>query len=373
MQKRFGWMFAVLSAALLLLIGVVQGQESSAPDAPRPPHVVINMTDSSATLSRMGWSTLAPVAVGMEVQTTDLIDPGIGEVTVLCADLQIVVIFAVASPPNCNDDVTGPDFAIPVRRGGQRTPNVAYLISPRFYVLSEQPNLRWASVPDAASYTVQLISGGRAVWSSPIIVTEARLDFPPDQSPLTPGIYTVNITAINASGASVSTAETPPPTFIVLQTEDRAKITDTLASVSFPARIDSSELAFSRAVYYAQYKLYSEAIDLIAPYLSSESGSPLANSPFPYLTLGDWYAELNLLTEAAAAYEVAITKAGEQANTLCSARAYDRLSEVITDDALKACHLKRARQYYETIGDQDAVTLMGEKLAALGAVDSACP
>lgn len=319
-----------------------------------PAHIVIEVI-GDVSINREEWNDdiWEPVTVGLNVRSKDRINPhASGQVIVLCANLKIDLIVKTRRTPDCGGDVEPPRFPIPITdvRSVSIQADSLYLISPRQRILNRIPAFRWTSISGAASYSITILRSSSLVFTESGIV-DTTFIYPGN---LDPALYTVTITAFNSANSEITDNARTPNSFTVVDASAEG-FTD-FSDVQMPDVRTPEMLVYAKAMYYADFGLYSEAIDLLAPYLATSAQSnPLKQSPFIYWQFGNWHVALNLLNEAEDVLNIGMKVAVQQQSEFSKALIHESLSKVYQAPETIVYHLEEARSFYENIGDLSRV------------------
>lgn len=294
-------------------------------------------------LKRKSLPNYHPTAVGAVLCLGDLLQPAKGaRVMVQCAEPNQnpwTVPDGVPSgaaigcrPPNEPiHTITGP--ITPTR--DPLASRIPYIISPNnTWLLNALPTLRWQAVPGATSYTVR-VSGPGVNWETEVSTTTVVYPGKPPLKPVEEG-YLLMVEANNGESPAKAT-------FGLL---DENKVTRVRAAALALDRQNLADEAKTLALadLYIGQELIAEAIDLLEGLVAKGSKTAAV-----YYTLGDLYAQVELLRQAEENYLKAVELATTAKDIEGQAAAAARLGEVYAalGNSDKASHwLKEAQKSF---------------------------
>lgn len=300
-------------------------------------------------LKRQGRPDYHSTAVGGVLCLGDLLRPAKGSrVTVHCADpTQNLWTVPDGVPSGAAIGCREPDEPIHTITGPitpTRDPlagRIPHIISPNStLLLNDKPTLRWQAVPGASSYTVR-VSGPRVNWETEVSTTEVVYPGEPPLKSVEEG-YLLTVEADNS--------ESPAKATFGLLDENKAQgvrvAAERIARQNQNLADEAKTLAL--ADLYIGQELIAEAIELLE--VAVAKGSKTAAV---YYTLGDLYAQVELLRQAEGNYLKAVELATTAKNIEGQAAAAARLGEVYAalGNSDKASRwLKEAQDRYQVLG-----------------------
>ena len=176
---------------------------------------------------------------------------------------------------------------------GGSDPQIPYVISPRkTWLLSNQPTLRWNSVPGTTRYVLQ-IEGKGVNWKQEVDGTQTQFVYPGDQPLMAAENYTLTVEAINdETGESV---EDIGLEFSLLSPEYAQSLQQTIQPITKQNLPKESEVVALVNIYLQEdYELFAEAIEQLEMLVDDDSQTSTV-----YNNLGALYGHvgLNLLAE----------------------------------------------------------------------------
>lgn len=352
-MRRLTLVIIVLSIAALVLGGCGGGEES--PPSPRGNQVnLLVSTEGTIRLKREGWNDYVPVAFGVLVRSTDLVEVD-GSALLLCADLSLEQVTRPGRQPCPVEggwlEYNGGRFESSQRGSASEVP---YILYPRnTLVLDPHPLLRWRDT-DAGSYTVSIVSGGEQVWSQSD-VAGGEIQYPDDAPALQPGSDYLLVVQDDDGNSS---QEDPARGlgFQVLSEAERAAIAARRDDILALDGLDEPARHLALAVYYAGLDLGGGRGLWGDAWLLLESVARAQDTPAVRLLLGDMSAAIKLPHEAETAYQAALQSAEVLGDLESQAAAHAGLWRVtgVQD------HLKQALALCEELGDERCIeTLTG--------------
>lgn len=322
------------------------------------------------TLQRQGWPQPLAIAAWTPLQDGDRlrVDNG-SQATIVCADRSLASVQPGGAGSLCNvvDNTlvfAGGGISV-VRSAGDIT--IPRVIAPRgTRSLTTTPALRWTSVDGAESYTVAVRQGKETIWSRTVTDTTS-LVYPSDAPPLERGqAYRAIVTT---SGGPEET--TPGLGFTVL-TEAEAQQIETEAQRVRALGLDSFTTELLLANFYAQNNLIAEAFAQLDQALTTARTNGNVNGESVTLrTQGDLYATIGLPNQAIDPYRRALADAQSLGDRLAEADTYRALGDAYSvlggaDNQEQAReNLRQALRLYEEIGDAQQVEAIQLRLDEL--------
>jgi hypothetical protein len=298
-------------------------------------------------LKRQKWLDYHPTAVGAVLCLGDLLRPAKGSrVMVHCADPnQNLWTVPDGVPSGAAIGCREPDEPIYTITGPitpTRDPlagRIPHIISPNStLLLNDKPTLRWQAVPGASSYTVR-VSGPRVNWETEVSTTEVVYPGEPPLKSLEEG-YLLTIEADNG--------ESPAKATFGLLDENKAQGVRVAAERIARQNLDDDAKTLALADLYIGQELIAEAIELLEAAVAKGSKTAAV-----YYTLGDLYAQVELLRQAEGNYLKAVELATTAKDIEGQAAAAARLGQVYAalGNSDKACRwLKKAQDRYQVLG-----------------------
>lgn len=324
---------------------------------------VIGALEGTARVQRAGWSRFGPALFGTALHYGDLLrlEPG-ARVTVVCADLTPVVIVSTLSGVPC--DTTTPLLVYhgssisPTRAAGDAA---ALVIAPRRTRLLGLPfAIRWAEVPGATAYQVQ-VRGPGVRWSD-VVEGAHEIVYPEDAPPLVPGEEYRAI--VTVGGASVDVAGQPGQGFSLLAPEEAGAVREAEARLR-GLNLGEPATRYLVATLYAAHGLNADAIAQL------EALAGTLEAPAVVRWLGELYLRVGLNDLARDRYRGALAlseQAGDVEGQALARRALARLAYCNDGNASEAAlGLQQAQQLYEQLGASGLVEEIGALRARLEA------
>lgn len=274
-------------------------------------------------LKRQERSDYHSTAIGAVLCLGDLLRPAKGaRVVVHCADpadqnpwtvpdgVSSGAAIGCREPDEPIHTITGP--ITPTR--DPLASGIPYIISPdNTLLLNDKATLRWQAVPGATSYTVR-VSGPGVNWETEVSTTEVVYPGEPPLQPVEQG-YLLTVESDNG--------ESPAKATFGLLNEDKATRVRADAERIARQNLDDDAKTLALADLYIGQELIAEAIELLEA--ASAKGS---NTAAVYYTLGDLYAQVELLRQAEGNYLKAVELATTAKDIEGQAAAAARLEEV---------------------------------------------
>lgn len=289
-----------------------------------------------------------PTAVGAVLCLGDLLEPAKGaRVVVQCADpnqnpwtVPSGVPSGAAIGCRPSDEpihtITGPITPTRDPLAGR----IPYIISPNStWLLNNKPTLRWQAVPGAISYTVR-VSGPGVNWETQVSTTSIVYPGEPPLKPIEEG-YLLTVSADNG--------ESPAKATFGLLDGNKATRVRTAAQAIARQNLPDEAKTLALADLYIGQELIAEAIELLEAAVAKGSKTAAV-----YYTLGDLYAQVELLRQAEGNYLKAVELARTANDIEGQAAAAARLGEVYAalGNSHKAIHwLKQAQDKYQAFGE----------------------
>lgn len=314
---------------LILLFTVPYPALSSAQSNGLEPVVTVVAITGEAEFRREAWSDVRqPLHVGAQLAPTDLVFSSAVEIDAICPDGSrqrfddLISIDVLQCPQEGSVIGKVGERRLAIQRGGVQRRDVPFLISPRATLVdSPQVVLQWNHVPDAASYTVQLLEDAQLVWDSDTLMSEDVVrgrvaEFVPPLE-LNPGSsYTVVICAM--IGVQESCTSDPGNAAQVnlafmYRPLDEQQIT-VMENIAREFGTDSPEALYAQALVLValpdddaveQLAYYSGAIERLQRIGAEHAESDLANSVYYHNLLGTLYNNISLPQSAKAAFDQA--------------------------------------------------------------------
>ncbi|MDJ0598590.1 MAG: tetratricopeptide repeat protein [Crocosphaera sp.] len=344
----------------------------------------INPQTGQVLLKREEWSDFRPVSAGSELNEGDQIYPSQGvQVKLVCPDrTQQPVIPGIPS----GIKTICPTWEIRISKAppppgilGGFDSSIPYIISPRHtLLLTHQPLLRWNAVPQATSYTVQVMNGQNTIWKAEVQQPQVAY---PEHPPLTPGItYSLKITT-NSGQSSQQDSESNLG-FIILRPAEAQIINDEVAKIkqgefsplttallladlyrNYTLPVSSIEAYGLTSEQARSYHLTSEAITTLIPLTEQKEPSPIF-----YRILGELYWQSGLVDLTIEHYLQAIEIAKSPEFLEEKTLAQFGLGEVYTainniEQAI--IFYEQARQGYIELGDTKRINFLERRLETL--------
>jgi hypothetical protein len=308
-------------------------------------HLIADI-QGSAQLSRKGWKSWVPIGAGTLLHPNDLLDVS-GSVTLLCADLSVVVITSRARPPCPTDqgvlEYHGAEFSSLQRSAADPIP---YILHPRHtLVLEPRPLLRWHDT-GAASYTLALTVDSTVVWAKDDVVG-SQLHYPNDAPLLIPGKDYLLTVKDNTTGRTSLEDPAKGLGFQILDQQTRQAIATQRDALMQRQELADSSRQLALAVYYMSLgpsngrALWGEA------WLLLENVVQVRGDPAIYRLSGDALRAMALPNEAESAYATAARQAEQLGDIETRAVALANLWRLTSRQE----SFDEALRLYTTLGD----------------------
>ncbi len=335
-------------------------------------------------LKREEWSDFRPVSAGIGLNEGDQIYPSQGvQVKLVCPDRTPQPV--IPGLPSGIKTIC-PTWDIRISKAppppgilGGFDSSLPYIISPRHtLLLTDQPILGWNPVPQATSYTVEVINGQDIIWKTEVQQPQIRY---PKHPLLEPGItYSLKITT-NSGQSSEQDSESNLG-FIVLRPAEAQIINDEVDQIK-QGEFSPLTTALLLADLYRNYTLPVSSIEAYS--LTSEQArsyhvtaeaiatlKPLTQQteqfPIIYRRLGELYWQSGLVNLTIEHYLKAIKKADSPEFLEEKTLAQFGLAEVYaaTNNREQAIiFYKQARKGYIELGDTKRVNFLERMLESL--------
>jgi hypothetical protein len=370
----------VVASGLALIFGIVFAQ-STPETSVLNSNVVIEMK-GDAEIHRSNWVDpllYVPLALGDFLGNADIVDPADGsEVTVLCGSGQIVMIADSSKSLDECGPREGPFDPSTIMRSPP--PNTVILITPRGYIMSQRPHIQWIGIVSARQYTIRITKPSTA---DPVfertIASDTHFDYPDDVTALDPGEYSITVEPLDANNGVIVTGRTSEG-IIVIDPELSTRLN--AAFSQHDLQTTQADMAkYVNSLFLADNKLYWDAIQeleqvlhvnavsgqMLNPKLMPDARS-LRGSPFPYLILGQWYADLGLNDYATISFKAALQLAQAYGQREDEANAIKWLAKMGATErsVTQFCILKHAADFYNRADPQnDGVGVIGNLMSQL--------
>lgn len=296
-------------------------------------------------LKRKGWSDYHPTALGAVLCLGDLLQPAKeAQVVVHCADpnqnpwtvpdgVPSGAAIGCRPPDEPIHTITGP--ITPTR--DPLASRIPYIITPNStWLLNDKPKLRWQAVPGATSYIVR-VSGPGVNWETQVSTTSVVYPGEPPLKPVEEG-YLLTVEADNGESQAKAT-------FGLLDKNEAQRVRAAAERIASQNLTDEAKTLALADVYIGQ-ELIAEAIELLEAAVAKGSKTAAV-----YYTLGELYAQVELLRQAEGNYLKAFELAKTAKDIEGQAAAADKLGQVykVMGNSDKANRwLKEAQNRYQT-------------------------
>ncbi len=344
----------------------------------------INPQTGQVLVKREEWSDFRPVSAGSELKEGDQIYPSQGvQVRLVCPNLSKETVvpgvpsgiksicltweIRIEKAPPPSGILGGFDSSIP------------YIISPRHtLLLSEQPLLRWNPVPQATSYTVEVINVQDTIWKAQ--VQQPQVTYAENHS-LTPGI-TYSLKVITDRGQSSEQDSQSNLGFIILRPAEAQIINDEVAKIE-QGEFSPLTTALLLADFYRNYTLPVSSIEAYgltseqarSYHLTAEAIATLKSItqqteqfPIIYRRLGELYWQSGLVNLTIEHYLKAIKMAESPEFLEEKTLAQFGLAKVYAATNRREQAIifyQQARQGYMDLGDKRRVNFLDRRLESL--------
>lgn len=347
---------SLLLALLMLSLLLAACNDTRASTSTQEVNLLV-VTSGTVRLKRAGWNAFVPVAAGVRLQPTDLLDVE-GSATVLCDGPQVTTMKALGKTPCPTEHGSfvydGARFST-----GQRgtTQDIPYISFPRgTIVLDSHPQLRWHAT-GTVSYTVTIMDGAKVVWEQPD-VTGTTIQYPEDAPALLPDTdYLLIVRDTNGKTSEDDAAKGLG--FRVVSAAQRAEVEQRRNAILALTALEPSAQQLALAVYYATWRgegergLWGEALQLLDQVAQAQ------DTPAVRLWMGDVARAMSLPDEAEAAYSQAHQQAAATGDRASQADAAAGLWRVTGEQDW----LDAALKIYNELGDQREATALQAEAA----------
>lgn len=349
-MKRWITVIAALSIVAIILGGCGNGGTGSVTSTPKTGKVnLVVAVEGKAQLKREGWNDYVPVGFGTLAYPTDLFNVE-GKALMLCADLSVRPFSGLGKNP-CPANQGWLEYGNMTFSTRQRgaPQDIPYILYPRNTIILEaRPLLRWHAT-GVTSYTVSIVSGGKAIWSQSNVVSDT-LRYPDDAPVLQPGIDYLLVVQDNATDRTSAEDPAKGLGFRLIGEADRKTIEQRRDEIMGLSALDEPARQLALAVYYSGLQiegrgLWGEVWTLL------ESVAQARPAPAVHLRLGDVLAAMKLPDEAEAAYRAALQSAQALGDLESQAAACAGLWWVTGD----AANRDKAIELYKQLGDERAI------------------
>lgn len=354
--------FLILS--LLLLTGC-----TLIASAPNPPlHLIVDV-EGYAEVKRSDWQNYAPAMFGTMLTSDDELRVQ-GRATIVCSDLQLVVVHEHQGVVPCASEAHILSYPLMEAVGSSHShgDSLPLVITPLQGRLRDaRPQIRWTPARDAEGYrvtllrSVTLLSDERVVWERDVGAVTS-MDYPDDVAALEPGVAYQFVVAVANDPQRNSQQDERflrnPNQVRLLSARDAELISAHAAQIA-ALGLDSSAQKVVLATLYYQQRLNVDALALLAD---------ARDEPVVHYLRGMIYLQINV-SLAEEAFQQALAQALER-NDLeaqgVALRIMRRLAFIQGEQAaVQATYLRAALEIYHQFGATETIGQLEASLAAL--------